>query len=285
MPLWSDRLGLERPRAKSLIVTVYGDSLLPRGGQCWLSELIELLEPMGVNERMTRTAVFRLVQDGLLEAERVGRRSRYSLTPKGRSTFDSAQARIYASAPPETTESWTLILLPKTMEAGVRETVAKALSWIGYASLGENTLGAPHPSAPAEAILSDLAVTDQCMVFEATPRTPDRLPEMIRESWALDTLAAEYETFRKAFSRLDAQLPGTDQDAFELRSLLIHAYRRILLRDPALPEAQLPTDWPGIGARNLTAGLYRALTPRVDRFLSSTLSDAPEPSQESARFP
>ena len=271
---WCDRLGLEQPRAKSLIVSVYGDSILPRGGQCWLSDLIGLVEPMGLNERMTRTAVFRLVQDGLLEAERVGRRSRYTLTAAGRSTFDSAQARIYASTAPDSHDRWTLVLLPKDVDAEHKAQIVKALGWIGYAALNDGLLGAARPAGPALAILKDIGAEAACTVFVADPRTPDSLSALIRDSWALESLATDYQTFIDSFDGVSADDVPSDRAAFELRTLLVHAYRRAILRDPALPEAQLPQDWPGIRARALIATLYRALSPRVDRFLASALSDA-----------
>ncbi|MBM3340433.1 MAG: phenylacetic acid degradation operon negative regulatory protein PaaX, partial [Betaproteobacteria bacterium] len=39
-------------QASSLIVTIFGDAVLPRGGQVWLGSLIRLLEPMQLNERL-----------------------------------------------------------------------------------------------------------------------------------------------------------------------------------------------------------------------------------------
>src|SRR3954467_12131845 len=77
------------PRARSLIVTVWGDALAPHGGEVWLAGLIRLLEPLGINERLTRTSIFRLARDGWLIAEARGRQSRYRLTPEGRSRFEA----------------------------------------------------------------------------------------------------------------------------------------------------------------------------------------------------
>src|SRR5450432_1724828 len=66
---WIQRtLKAEPPRAKSLIVTVWGDALGPHGGTAWLAGLIRLMAPFGINERLVRTSVFRLAQDGWLDA-------------------------------------------------------------------------------------------------------------------------------------------------------------------------------------------------------------------------
>lgn len=282
---WSERLGLERPRAKSLIVTIYGDSLLPRGGRCWLSDLIRLVGPLGVNERMTRTAVFRLVQDGLLEAERVGRQSRYTLTSKGWNTFDSAQSRIYGNTNAEKSESWTTILVPKSLESDTRTALVRALGWIGYAELSPGLLGAPQPAKQAQDVLRDMDMAGHCMLFDSRPVTPDLLPGLVFGAWSLETLASDYETYLNTFDALTVEEINADQDAFELRTLLIHAYRRILLRDPALPEDQLPKDWPGHHARVLTATLYHQLSPRVDQFLRVALKETGAIAGGSHRFP
>jgi phenylacetic acid degradation operon negative regulatory protein len=84
------------PRAKSLVVTVWGDALAPHGGAVWLSGLIRLLAPLGLNERLVRTSVYRLARDGWLASRQAGRRSLYRLTAQGRRRFESAYRRIYA---------------------------------------------------------------------------------------------------------------------------------------------------------------------------------------------
>ncbi len=59
----------------------------------------------------------------------------------------------------------------------------------------------------------------------------------------------------------------TDADAFTARVLLIHHYRRVVLRDPLLPAALLPRDWPGRAARALCGDIYRALLPKSEQWL------------------
>ena len=66
--------------ARSVLVTVLGDSVLPVTKTVWLSSLFELARPFGFSERLVRTSMFRLAAEGWVSNERVGRRSRYSLT-------------------------------------------------------------------------------------------------------------------------------------------------------------------------------------------------------------
>ncbi len=42
----------DRVQAGSLIISIFGDAVLPRGSRIWLGSLIELLDPLGLNERL-----------------------------------------------------------------------------------------------------------------------------------------------------------------------------------------------------------------------------------------
>ena len=64
-----------RVQAGSLIISAFGDAILPRGGRVWLGSLIRLLEPLELNERLVRTSVFRLAKEEWLRTETVGRRA------------------------------------------------------------------------------------------------------------------------------------------------------------------------------------------------------------------
>src|SRR5579864_1573064 len=93
----------QRPvRGGSLLVTIFGDSIAPRGGVVTLGSLIQLAAPFGLTERLVRTSVARLAHDDWLVARKDGRRSEYRLTPRGQQRFAEATQRIYSKAP----DSW-----------------------------------------------------------------------------------------------------------------------------------------------------------------------------------
>src|SRR5205085_11359026 len=95
---WINRfLATDPPRSKSLVMTIFGDAIAPHGARLWLGSLIELVATMGVTDRLVRTSVFRLAQEGWLVASREGRRSSYALLPEARPRFERANRRIYAS--------------------------------------------------------------------------------------------------------------------------------------------------------------------------------------------
>ena len=65
----------------------------------------------------------------------------------------------------------------------------------------------------------------------------------------------------------------SDLDALIARVLLIHEYRRVVLRDPVLPPVVLPKDWPGHVARILCAEVYRALLASSEAWLDGHAID------------
>jgi phenylacetic acid degradation operon negative regulatory protein len=67
-------------RAWSLIVTIYGDAVVPRGGSLWLGSLLDMMAAFGIGGGVVRTAMSRLAKDGWIERQRIGRQSYYRLS-------------------------------------------------------------------------------------------------------------------------------------------------------------------------------------------------------------
>lgn len=99
-----------RMKAGSLIISVFGDAVLPRGGRIWLGSLIGLLAPLQLNDRLIRTSIFRLVKEEWMCSEAIGRRADYMLTPAGQRRFEESARHIYASHSPLWDRRWRLIL-------------------------------------------------------------------------------------------------------------------------------------------------------------------------------
>jgi phenylacetic acid degradation operon negative regulatory protein len=62
--------------------------------------------------------------------------------------------------------------------------------------------------------------------------------------------------------------------------LLVHEYRRAVLRDPQLPAALLSSDWAGSAAHALCRNLYRAIEGQAARHLEPLLRNAEGPLAE-----
>ncbi len=271
-------------QAGSLIISVFGDAVLPRGGRIWLGSLIGLLEPLGLNERLVRTSVFRLVKDEWLATEAVGRRSDYFLTAAGRRRFEEAARQIYAAQAPVWDRRWRLVLVVGELDARARERLRRALFWQGFGDLRAGCF--IHPSADLRQVFDALTTDGMGAWLPALMPLLAANPhlgvsaldsDMVRRAWNLDDLAAGYQGFVQCYRPLldewaaPGRRPRDTAMAWQLRLLLIHDYRRLLLRDPELPEVLLPADWPGHQARALCRDLYQCLLDPSERFLDGAL--------------
>jgi phenylacetic acid degradation operon negative regulatory protein len=263
----------QRPlRRGSLLMTLLGDAIAPRGGRVTLGSLIQLAQPLGLPERLVRTSVARLAQDGWLAARRSGRRSEYALTPGGRRRFAAATRRIYAARPHSWNRSWTLIMLAPQAQAQRRERLRDELHWLGFGQFAPDVFGHPSFGADVRARLAEAGVDKRVIILEARSAAAGEDRLLARSGWDLAELARAYRRFVAAFAPLAAALRAgavpAPEAAFVARTLLIHEYRRIHLRDPALPDVLLPDDWVGTAAYNLCRELYRALYRAAERHLT-----------------
>lgn len=282
-----------RPKAKSLIITLYGDAIYPHGGSVWLGSLIRLAEPFGLNERIVRTSVFRLAKEQWLTSSQQGRRSYYSVTEAGRHRFDAADHRLYQVDPRAWDRQWTLVFTGLSgLDAETREALRRELSWQGFGALAPGVMLHHDPDQAALRLtLSDLGVGANALVMRGSTDNwvaPEALRDIIRNCWGLERLSVDYENFLDIFRplwRLMESAEGLDPAlCFMVRILLVHAYRRMLLRDPMLPTELLAADWPGASARLLCRNLYRLIQVPADRFLMSATETAEGPLPLAAPF-
>ena len=269
-------------RAGSLITTVFGDSIAPRGGTVWLGSLIRAMAGFGINERLVRTSVYRLAKDGWLQSRQIGRRSYYSLTDEGRERFAQATHRIYGEPVEDWDGEWCLLLL-SALDTAMKDAVRKECGWLGFGPLSANVLAHPSPElADLDVTLRRLGAADALVVLRGqTIRGEQAMRDLARESWNLDAIDARYAAFVQRFRPVYRSVSGesgvTDQFAFIIRTLLIQDYRKVLLRDPWLPAELLPADWHGAAAYQLCRNLYRVVHAQADAWLDQVMETADGP--------
>ncbi len=263
----------QRPlRGGSLLVTIFGDAIAPRGGMVTLGSLIRLAAPFGLSERLVRTAAARLAREGWLESRRSGRRSEYRLSRSGAERFAEATRRIYAPAPRSWDGRWTLLMLP----AGSRRPahLREGLRWLGFGQLSATVYAHPG-TTPGEArgwLLKMPGAADALLLHA---RGVDAVSErrLAAQGWDLAELGRRYQRFLERFEPLVPLVQKRDftgERAFLVRTLLIHEYRKIHLQDPLLPPKLLPTDWVGRRAYELTRRLYGAVVAAAELHLSES---------------
>jgi phenylacetic acid degradation operon negative regulatory protein len=275
-----------RMQAGSLIISLFGDAIYPHGGAVWLGCLIQLLAPLDINERLIRTAIYRLVKEGWLVTESHGRRTDYALSASGINRIEEASKAIYASRSPSWDGHWRLLLLSTTIANKDRERLRKSLVWQGFGQWQSHVF--VHPGADLEVALSLLQreglgqLQSGLWTLKATslPKVKGMSDGQVAASaWDLTQLADSYRQFVKTYQTVIAEWtdkPSTsdlvqNEKAFLLRLLLIHDYRRLLLRDPGLPLNLLPAGWPGEAARRVCAELYAGLSVPSETYLNEHL--------------
>ncbi len=273
-------LRLDPPRAPSLIITVWGDAIAPHGGAVMLQGLIRLLAPFAINERLVRTSVFRLAREGWLEATPVGRRSLYRLTVEGGRRFEQAYRRIYMPAQPHWDETWDL-LIAAGVHTGERRALGRDLRWEGFGTLAPGVYARPSAASSDGPRIARVRGTGG-NIISVRARDDDTqgswsLASAVPHAWDLRGIAGDYRRFLRrlggVIDRFRAAANGAHEpeQCFVVRTLLIHAYRRVLLRDPRLPAALLPLDWPGEAAYALCRDFYRITHRAAERHLAAVL--------------
>lgn len=218
--------GGEPPRVWSMLVTIFGDLAIAEDARLSGPELAALTEPMGIRPEALRTALHRLRKEGWITSRRDGRITTHGLTPWGRAECRAAAPRIYSRRAPD-----TLFLV----------------------------VAEPGGTLPAHgfAITANLALSAR-MAPDAVPlvRPP---PWMRRRVCPAERLEAAAEVVRRLAVVGAAPLPSAPLAVAILRVLVVHAWRRIVLRVPDLPDRTFPDGWPGAAGRAAVQDLLTAL--------------------------
>ena len=246
--------------ARGMLLTLLGEFVLPDEGGAWTSAVLAAFERMGVAEKATRQALMRTSNAGLLRADKVGRRTRWLLTPSATRVLTEGARRIYSFGASfegtgfeGTGQSWdgqwvlVQVRIPET-DRRARHVVRTRLAWAGFGSLGPGLWISPHVAREQEAtrVLRDAGVAEGAHVFVARRTGLSDTREMVAAAWDLPEIEAEYERFVAEFRG-----PGVPSDVLLRQLELVHAWRRFPALDPALPSELLPPRWTGTKAAEL----------------------------------
>lgn len=246
------------PSARAYLLIVLGEYALDRGEAAWTQTVVEALGLVGFEEKAARQALTRTATAGLMEPRRIGRRTRWQITPAGRRALTAAKHRLFATGPERDWNGDWLILLTTVPERhrNLRHRLRVSLGWAGFGPLGPSVWLSPHPSRATEArqVLASLGEPVRGTLLHARLDDPAERDRLVTQAWDIGDLDKQYRGFLDRFGPAEPASPG---EALAEVAHLIYQWRRLLLADPGLPPNLLPPQWVGDSARRLLLDRHR----------------------------
>jgi phenylacetic acid degradation operon negative regulatory protein len=245
------RRSVGAPAARSVLLTVLGEYVMPRHDALWQETLIDALATLGYKPQAARQALARSVAAGWLRTARVGRRSRVELTTETGAMLVTGARRIYGFGSPwEWDGRWLVVVLRVPEERrDVRHQARTQLAWAGFGSLGGGLWISPHAEREEELRgLSGEGSAAELLSLRAEFGSLGDPRKIVEEAWDLDAVSAAYSTFIDDFAR---RRPRTPQAVFAAQTMLVHEWRKFPFLDPDLPAEMLPAGWPRERAHDL----------------------------------
>lgn len=234
--------------ARSLLLTLLGEFVLPQRAPAWTAALVTALGEVEVEEKAARQALSRTAAEGLLTAQRDGRRVRWELTGSGVQLLEDGTERIYGFGlrPPHWDGRWLVVAVsvPESQRQ-LRHRLRTRLTWAGFGSPMPGLWVSPDADKEKEvaAVVAELGV--DAFSFTGPFGLLGDQQQVVRSAWSLADVEQQYRAFLRAFSRDGVTSPRM---AFRRQLQLVQQWRRFPFLDPALPPALLPADWPGPAA-------------------------------------
>lgn len=270
-------------RTQFLIFTLFGEFIIPRGGSIWTGSLLALLDRLDVGERAARLALSRMARKGWLSTRKEGRRSQYSLTPRGWSLLVQGGQRIFEPPTREWDGMWQIVVfsLPEKKRS-LRHAFRTRLPWFGFGQLAPNMWISPHNrKTEILALCNELNMQSHVEIFSGVHMGPSEDKELVRRCWDLPHLATQYKKFIAKFEKEYLACKNNGHSApqmdtcFVNRFWLLHHYQAFPRIDPNLPAALLPSDWVGFKARKFFEEYRGILEAPANQFVDEIVAAEP----------
>lgn len=238
----------QTPRVWSFLVTVFGELTQGQDVQISGAMLSTICAEIGIKPEAMRVALHRLRKNGWINSQKSGRTSDYFLTSHGLEETLKARPIIYAAAPPSD-QTWLCIC-----NNGLQKPD-------GVVSIGaQSFITSTRPTDPGLFIV-DLNRDDIL---------PDWMLEKICDQESLTEAASLANKLRDLIGVLNSNVSLTPLQTAVLRILIVHSWRRIVLKVPALPDYIFGPNWAGKYCRTTCQEiLVRFPKPELDDLMSS----------------
>ncbi|WP_136443308.1 PaaX family transcriptional regulator C-terminal domain-containing protein [Pacificoceanicola onchidii] len=221
--------GLGPLRTWSVIVTIMGDTLRGAGQGIGGKELAARVGAIGITDQALRVAVHRLKKDGWIESRRDGRSSVHFLTASARRETEAVRPLIYSVQPPEIGPV-SLVVSPPDLAAPLAQSLPPGRS-VQLTSRSGLISGAVPEGA-----------------YLTTPLA-GTLPDWVCQSIASTAHRAACKALTQATLEGMERCPDDPEKRAALRLLILHHWRRLVLRQSPLADALLGEDWEGAVTR------------------------------------
>jgi phenylacetic acid degradation operon negative regulatory protein len=231
-------------RVWSVIVSLFGDMGQDPADRIGGSTLTQIISPIGIKPEAIRVALHRLRKDGWIDSARSGRNSVHFLTASGRAQSAQAATRIY-DRKPDIPDKWHVLL---------------AEDGAGQQTLDEVLLTDTHVAIGRHCALGHGSLPPHCDDLLAIDAHGFRVPDWLKRRVFPADLVAACTTLLNDLEQL-GPVPGTltPQQVATVRTLIVHRWRRVVLRHLDLPLSFHPTDWPGEACRDRVFAVLECL--------------------------
>lgn len=232
-------------RTWSILVTIFGDLAQNSDDEISGPLLSSLTQMIGIKPQAMRVALHRLRRDGWIVTKKSGRTSRHRLSDYGLEQSAIASPRIY-SREIKTPDIWHVIITDPDAQSD-----EKSLVISGYRKiLSEVYIGSG--TGPVN--------TEGALVISGNI---SKIPDWLQTSIAKANTCEEYSDFNQSLVYVKQVLNGgykpTPMETAVIRTLIVHNWRRIVLRQPDMSVELLPNS-PSSGCRNSVWELLEQLT-------------------------
>ncbi|WP_426625575.1 PaaX family transcriptional regulator C-terminal domain-containing protein [Leifsonia sp. McL0607] len=257
--------------ATALLRTVVGSTLRPIGGWMSAAGAVELMGALGFPAATARSSLARLCSRGVLVREQRVGVAGYALAPEAVPMLERGDARIFGE--PSTTAEWCLVSFSfPEHQRSLRHQLRRRLAALGCGTVADGLWIGPDSLEPE---LEEVAAEFDADLFTGVRPAAGLGTDLaagVARWYDLMAIRTLHDSFVARFG--DTRAPVDDAEAFALWIRVLDEWRVIPYRDPGLPAAALPPDWPGEASAALFARLHRDLGPRAVAFASRVATAA-----------
>lgn len=244
------------------MLTFFAVHVLDRGLAVSSGSVIDVLGRVGVGEEAVRATLARMVNRGLLERHRRGRKMYFGLAARAVSVLRDGRDRVWRLGAVNRgwDGTWTVVgfSLPEAWTSE-RHDLRSRLVWAGFGPV-QSGMWIAAGRVDVAALVEGLDLDGHLRVFHGVAAAPTETAALVGRAFDLPEIAARYQGFRSRWGGGDGALPG-DGDPLA-RQLLLHTEWLSLVRqDPHLPAEHLPEGWPAAACEEL----FHELAGRFDR--------------------